>query len=89
VSPLASSVSELELRDVLAKVKKLLASTSWMMGILADLMIVSEVWRENGKIHILAWIPDVDPESKSLRYRRKHIVYDEERREIQVKEETG
>ena len=65
------------LREALARIKSELGSSGTLMGFLVDMIIVSEVWRENGKLHIVAWIPDIDPARHTLTYRRKHIVYDE------------
>ncbi len=44
------------------------------METLAELMIVSEAWVEDGFVHIVAWIPDIV--NGKPRYRRKHVVYD-------------
>ena len=44
------------------------------MESLIDLMIVSELWREDGLVHIVAWVPDIV--GGKPRYKRKHIVYD-------------
>ncbi len=46
------------------------------MEIAADLMIVSEAWEEDGVVHLVAWLPDIDPEKRSLKLKRKRITYD-------------
>lgn len=62
------------LEDIIKNIKRELATMTPLMETLIDLMIISEVWEENGYIHVIAWIPDL-VEGKP-RYRRKHIVYD-------------
>lgn len=56
------------------------------METLVDMMIVSEVWWEDGTVHIVAWVPDL-VEGKP-RYRLKHIIYDtEQKRLLRVEDE--
>ncbi len=45
------------------------------MDILSDLMVVSQLWIEDNKAHIIAWMPDIDPQ-KDLKYVQKRMVYD-------------
>ena len=62
------------LGDIIKDIKRELATITPLMETLIDLMIISEVWEENGYIHVIAWVPDL-VEGKP-RYRKKHIVYD-------------
>ena len=62
------------LGDIIKDIKRELAATTPLMETLVDLMIISEVWEENGYIHVIAWVPDL-VEGKP-RYRKKHIIYD-------------
>ncbi len=62
------------LGDIIKDIKRELAAMTPLMETLIDLRIISEVWEENGYIHVIAWVPDL-VEGKP-RYRRKHIVYD-------------
>lgn len=62
------------LGDIIKDIKRELATMTPLMETLIDLMIISEVWEENGYIHVIAWVPDL-VEGKP-RYRKKHIVYD-------------
>ena len=79
------------LEQVIEDVKKQLAAkTGPLMETLLDLMIISEVWSDNGRIHIVAWIPDLH--QGKPRYQRKHIIYDTlKRRVVKVEnaEKTG
>jgi len=64
------------LHEIIDKVRNELA-TSMIMRLLTNMMIVSEAWRENNTVHIVAWIPDIDPRERTLAYKKKHILYDE------------
>jgi len=65
------------LQRALQRLRERLAETSPLMETLAELMIVSEAWVEDGLVHIVAWIPDMV--NGKPRYRRKHVVYDAQR----------
>jgi hypothetical protein len=73
-------VSELRVDEVLRDIRQQLGRANPLMETLLDLMIVSEVWSEDGVVHVLAWIPDI--EEGRPRYRLKHIVYDASRRRV-------
>lgn len=80
---MASAVVEAEepnIEEVVRDVKRQLAEMSALMEPLVDMMIVSELWREDGRVHIVAWVPDIV--DGRPRYRRKHIVYDTARRQV-------
>ena len=62
------------LGDIIKDIKRELAAMTPLMETLIDLMIISEVWEENGYVHVIAWVPDL-VEGKP-KYRRKHIIYD-------------
>ncbi|NPA05194.1 MAG: hypothetical protein GXO09_03780 [Crenarchaeota archaeon] len=67
--------------EIIRAVRRELSRTSSLMSMLSELMIVSEMWEENGKINIIAWIPDI--EKGVLKYRKKHIIYDPASKRIQ------
>ena len=69
-----SACKKQSLGDIIKDIKRELATMTPLMETLIDLMIISEVWEENGYIHVIAWVPDL-VEGKP-RYRKKHIVYD-------------
>ena len=76
------------LEQVIEDVKRQLAAkTGPLMETLLDLMIISEVWSDNGYIHITAWIPDL--EQGKPRYRLKHIIYDTLKRRVVKVENAG
>ena len=78
---------QMDLGEVVAKVKSALARVSATSGLLAELMIVSELWFEDSKVHIVAWVPDVDPKSRRMIYTRKRIVYDLESGRVEIRNE--
>ena len=54
---MASAVVEAEepnIEEVVRDVKRQLAEMSALMEPLVDMMIVSELWREDGRVHIVA-----------------------------------
>lgn len=77
------------LREIITKIRKELGA-SMAMDILADMIIISEVWREDGILHIIAWVPDIDPVKRSFVYKRKHILYNESvGKIIEIRDETA
>ena len=51
------------------------------MEMLAELVVISQLWFEDNVIHIIAWVPDIDPQER-IRYVKKKIVYDLERDQL-------
>ena len=71
---LVAEAREPSVEEIIGDIKRQLGKTSALMESLLDMMIVSELWREDGLVHVVAWVPDIV--DGKPRYKRKHIVYD-------------
>jgi len=81
---------DIDIGKIITKLKHALFRASIVSEVLIDFMIISEVWVEDSIAHIVAWIPDLDPKSGKLKYRKKHITYDLEKDMILgIKDEKG
>jgi len=67
--------------EIISRIRKSLKEGGSLMNIVSDLMIVSQIWVEDNKAYLVAWLPDIDPQ-KGLTYVRKKIVYDLENNQL-------
>jgi len=70
--------------DILQRVKNALAQVSNISAFLSELMIVSEFWFKDSDVHLIAWIPDINPKTSKPEYAKKHIVYNVEANTIKL-----
>ncbi len=59
---------------ILNKVKEYITKTSGLTDLASDLMLLSEVWREDNLVHLIMHVPDIV--GGKLAYVKKHIIYD-------------
>ena len=71
----------ISLREIISRVKKYLKQSGYLMNILSEYIIISQLWSEDDKVNIIAWIPDLDNE-KGLKYVKKKITYDLKKDEV-------
>ncbi len=71
----------ISLREIISRVKKYLKQSGYLMNILSEYIIISQLWSEDDKVNIIAWIPDLDSE-KGLKYVKKKITYDLKKDEV-------
>ncbi|MET1160123.1 MAG: hypothetical protein ABWW65_04100 [Thermoprotei archaeon] len=66
---------QLDFRRILSRIKEFLSKGGYAMSLLSEFIIISEMWSEDSRVNIIAWIPDMSPE-KGLVYVKKKIIYD-------------
>ena len=71
----------ISLSEIISRIRKSLKQGGYFMDLASELMIISQLWIEDNKVNIIAWIPDMDSQ-KGLKYVQKKIVYDLESDQI-------
>ncbi|MCE4600479.1 MAG: hypothetical protein F7C38_02800 [Desulfurococcales archaeon] len=69
------------LGEIISRIKESLKQGGYLMDIASELMIISQLWIEDGRANVIVWMPDIDPQ-KGLKYVQKKIVYDLENDQI-------
>ncbi len=81
--------SHVDVKEVVARVKSALSEMSTAMKVFSELMIVSEMWFENSKVHLIVWLPDFDAATGKMVFAKKHIVYDMASDRVEIRREEG
>ncbi len=72
----------LNLEEIVRYVREQLGEISPIMKFLSDMMIISEVNEENGRVILLVWLPDMT--DKGLKYVKKRIITEKDGKIISI-----